>query len=189
MASNLADTQWLPAQLLLQFIFKVTKAITLGDLDETFEVDVWAQGEMLDWKLTVNSLVAQTRLQTRSRKYRWKSGPNVFWVARPLCLVCRDVEGTLFAYLLMQEFELTQTIRFLFYSSRSLPTMSTWWTRPFHRASHESRRRCRLDSVDVRRDFRTYGNCNEGGGRLWVCSRLKSQLEELRGGLELKGSW
>ena len=41
----------------MRSISKVTKAVALGDLGKTVEVDV--QGEMLDLKMTVNSMVAQ----------------------------------------------------------------------------------------------------------------------------------
>ena len=49
MASNLTDQ--------VRSISEVTKAVALGDLGKTVEVDV--QGEMLDLKMTVNSMVAQ----------------------------------------------------------------------------------------------------------------------------------
>ena len=49
MASNLTDQ--------VRSISEVTKAVALGDLSKTVEVDV--QGEMLDLKMTVNSMVAQ----------------------------------------------------------------------------------------------------------------------------------
>lgn len=49
MASNLTDQ--------VRSISDVTKAVALGDLGKTVEVDV--QGEMLDLKMTVNSMVAQ----------------------------------------------------------------------------------------------------------------------------------
>ena len=40
-------------------IASVTKAVAVGDLSQTVDVDV--QGEMLDLKRTVNSMVAQVR--------------------------------------------------------------------------------------------------------------------------------
>lgn len=46
MASNLTDQ--------VRSISKVTKVVALGDLSKTVEVDV--QGEMLDLKMTVNSI-------------------------------------------------------------------------------------------------------------------------------------
>jgi osomolarity two-component system sensor histidine kinase NIK1 len=49
MANNLTDQ--------VRSISEVTKAVALGDLGKTVEVDV--QGEMLDLKMTVNSMVAQ----------------------------------------------------------------------------------------------------------------------------------
>ncbi|KAF5368133.1 hypothetical protein D9615_010217 [Tricholomella constricta] len=49
MASNLTDQ--------VRSISKVTKAVALGDLGKLVNVDV--QGEMLDLKMTVNSMVAQ----------------------------------------------------------------------------------------------------------------------------------
>ncbi|KAI0048454.1 hypothetical protein FA95DRAFT_1490738 [Auriscalpium vulgare] len=49
MARNLTDQ--------VRSISKVTKAVALGDLSQTVDVDV--QGEMLDLKMTVNSMVAQ----------------------------------------------------------------------------------------------------------------------------------
>ena len=49
MASNLTDQ--------MCSISEVTKAVALGDLGKTVEVDV--QGEMLDLKMTVNSMVVQ----------------------------------------------------------------------------------------------------------------------------------
>jgi len=49
MASNLTDQ--------VRSISEVTKAVALGDLSRTVNVDV--QGEMLDLKMTVNSMVAQ----------------------------------------------------------------------------------------------------------------------------------
>lgn len=49
MASNLTDQ--------VRSISEVTKAVALGDLSKQVNVDV--QGEMLDLKLTVNSMVAQ----------------------------------------------------------------------------------------------------------------------------------
>jgi len=48
-ANNLTDQ--------VRSISEVTKAVALGDLGKTVEVDV--QGEMLDLKMTVNSMVAQ----------------------------------------------------------------------------------------------------------------------------------
>ena len=49
MASNLTDQ--------VRSISEVTKAVALGDLSKVVNVDV--QGEMLDLKMTVNSMVAQ----------------------------------------------------------------------------------------------------------------------------------
>jgi HAMP domain-containing protein len=49
MASNLTDQ--------VRSISEVTKAVALGDLSKQVEVDV--QGEMLDLKMTVNSMVNQ----------------------------------------------------------------------------------------------------------------------------------
>ena len=49
MASNLTDQ--------VRSISEVTKAVALGDLGKLVNVDV--QGEMLDLKMTVNSMVAQ----------------------------------------------------------------------------------------------------------------------------------
>ena len=49
MASNLTDQ--------VRSISEVTKAVALGDLSRTVNVDV--QGEMLDLKMTVNQMVAQ----------------------------------------------------------------------------------------------------------------------------------
>jgi osomolarity two-component system, sensor histidine kinase NIK1 len=49
MASNLTDQ--------VRSISEVTKAVALGDLSKLVDVDV--QGEMLDLKMTVNSMVAQ----------------------------------------------------------------------------------------------------------------------------------
>src|SRR4051812_43389492 len=49
MASNLTDQ--------VRSISEVTKAVAHGDLSKFVDVDV--QGEMLDLKLTVNSMVAQ----------------------------------------------------------------------------------------------------------------------------------
>jgi hypothetical protein len=49
MASNLTDQ--------VRSISEVTKAVALGDLTKQVNVDV--QGEMLDLKMTVNSMVAQ----------------------------------------------------------------------------------------------------------------------------------
>src|SRR5271154_1023646 len=49
MASNLTDQ--------VRSISEVTKAVALGDLGKLVDVDV--QGEMLDLKMTVNSMVAQ----------------------------------------------------------------------------------------------------------------------------------
>lgn len=49
MASNLTDQ--------VRSISEVTKAVALGDLVKLVNVDV--QGEMLDLKMTVNSMVAQ----------------------------------------------------------------------------------------------------------------------------------
>jgi osomolarity two-component system, sensor histidine kinase NIK1 len=49
MASNLTDQ--------VRSISEVTKAVACGDLSKTVDVDV--QGEMLDLKLTVNSMVDQ----------------------------------------------------------------------------------------------------------------------------------
>ena len=49
MESNLTDQ--------MRSISEVTKAVALGDLGKTVEVDV--QGEMLDLKMTVNSMVVQ----------------------------------------------------------------------------------------------------------------------------------
>ena len=49
MASNLTDQ--------VRSISEVTKAVALGDLSKKVEVDV--QGEMLDLKMTVNSMVYQ----------------------------------------------------------------------------------------------------------------------------------
>lgn len=51
MASNLTDQ--------VRSIAEVTKAVTLGDLSKLVDVDVDVQGEMLDLKMTVNSMVAQ----------------------------------------------------------------------------------------------------------------------------------
>lgn len=56
MANNLTDQ--------VRSISKVTKAVALGDLTRTVDVDV--QGEMLDLKLTVNSMVSQ--LSTLARE-------------------------------------------------------------------------------------------------------------------------
>ena len=49
MASNLTDQ--------VRSISEVTKAVALGDLSKTVQVDV--QGEVLDLKMTVNSMVEQ----------------------------------------------------------------------------------------------------------------------------------
>src|ERR1700721_1366587 len=49
MASNLTDQ--------VRSISEVTKAVALGDLSKQVNVDV--QGEVLDLKMTVNSMVAQ----------------------------------------------------------------------------------------------------------------------------------
>jgi osomolarity two-component system sensor histidine kinase NIK1 len=49
MASNLTDQ--------VRCVSEVTKAVALGDLGKLVNVDV--QGEMLDLKMTVNSMVAQ----------------------------------------------------------------------------------------------------------------------------------
>ena len=49
MASNLTDQ--------VRLISQITKAVALGDLSKLVNVDV--QGEMLDLKMTVNSMVAQ----------------------------------------------------------------------------------------------------------------------------------
>src|SRR5882757_11331186 len=49
MASNLTDQ--------VRSISEVTKAVALGDLSKQVQVNV--QGEMLDLKMTVNSMVAQ----------------------------------------------------------------------------------------------------------------------------------
>jgi osomolarity two-component system sensor histidine kinase NIK1 len=49
MASNLTNQ--------VRSIASVTKAVAAGDLSQTVDVDV--QGEMLDLKLTVNSMVEQ----------------------------------------------------------------------------------------------------------------------------------
>jgi len=56
MATNLTDQ--------VRSISEVTKAVALGDLTRTIDVDV--QGEMLDLKLTVNSMVRQ--LSTLARE-------------------------------------------------------------------------------------------------------------------------
>lgn len=48
MASNLTDQ--------IKSIFKVTKAVAFGELSKQVNVDI--QGEMLDLKLMVNSMVA-----------------------------------------------------------------------------------------------------------------------------------
>ena len=56
MATNLTDK--------VRSISEVTKAVALGDLTRTIDVDV--QGEMLDLKLTVNSMVRQ--LSTLARE-------------------------------------------------------------------------------------------------------------------------
>ena len=56
MANNLTDQ--------VRSISEVTKAVALGDLTRTVDVDV--QGEMLDLKLTVNSMVRQ--LSTLARE-------------------------------------------------------------------------------------------------------------------------
>jgi osomolarity two-component system sensor histidine kinase NIK1 len=56
MASNLTDQ--------VRSISEVTKAVALGDLSRTVNVDV--QGEMLDLKMTVNSMVEQ--LSTLARE-------------------------------------------------------------------------------------------------------------------------
>ena len=48
----------------MRSISEVTKAVALGDLTRTVDVDV--QGEMLDLKLTVNSMVRQ--LSTLARE-------------------------------------------------------------------------------------------------------------------------
>ncbi len=51
MASNLTNQ--------VRTIASVTKAVAAGDLSQTVDVDV--QGEVLDLKLTVNSMVEQVR--------------------------------------------------------------------------------------------------------------------------------
>ena len=56
MPNNLTDQ--------VRSISEVTKAVALGDLTRTVDVDV--QGEMLDLKLTVNSMVRQ--LSTLARE-------------------------------------------------------------------------------------------------------------------------
>jgi len=56
MANNLTDQ--------VRSISEVTKAVALGDLTRTVDVDV--QGEMLDLKMTVNSMVRQ--LSTLARE-------------------------------------------------------------------------------------------------------------------------
>ena len=52
MATNLTNQ--------VRSIASVTKAVAAGDLSQTVDVDV--QGEMLDLKLTVNSMVEQVFL-------------------------------------------------------------------------------------------------------------------------------
>jgi osomolarity two-component system sensor histidine kinase NIK1 len=63
MATNLTNQ--------VRSIAEVTKAVAQGDLTKTVNVDV--QGEMLDLKMTVNSMVRQ--LATLAQEVSWFASP------------------------------------------------------------------------------------------------------------------
>jgi len=80
MASNLTDQ--------VRSISEVTKAVALGDLGKTVEVDV--QGEMLDLKMTVNSMVAQlSTLANEVTRVSLEVGTEGLLVGKRSCLMCR----------------------------------------------------------------------------------------------------
>lgn len=81
MASNLTDQ--------VRSISEVTKAVALGDLSKVVNVDT--QGEMLDLKMTVNSMVAQlSTLANEVTRVSPKSERRVFWEGRRICLTFRE---------------------------------------------------------------------------------------------------
>ena len=104
----------------MRSISEVTKAVALGDLGKTVEVDV--QGEMLDLKMTVNSMVAQlSTLANEVTRVSLEVGTEGLLGGQAFV---PDVQG-MWKVCLSRWFGRSQTIQLL--HSRFSLTMSTSW--------------------------------------------------------------
>ena len=165
MANNLTDQ--------VRSISEVTKAVALGDLGKTVEVDV--QGEMLDLKMTVNSMVAQlstladevTRVSLEVGTEGLLGGqafvPDVEGMWKVGLPVCMGAENPIIYLVTLGPHRQCQ----LDGNEFDKPS-------PFHRRGDESRRRRRLDQEDrcrrTWRDFRVEGDCQRHDG-VFECVR------------------
>ena len=109
MASNLTDQ--------VRSISEVTKAVALGDLGKLVNVDV--QGEMLDLKMTVNSMVAQlSTLANEVTRVSLEVGTEGILGGQAFV---PDVQGM---WKVCKKFR-SSSFPILYCFPRSLPTMST----------------------------------------------------------------